>query len=58
MCAALRFEEYTGSMLRRGDPIRAFEAQLILENGFRAMAEWIALLLPERLSTAASEQSD
>src|SRR6516225_558488 len=33
MCAALRFEGYTGSMLRRGEPIRAFEAQFILENG-------------------------
>jgi hypothetical protein len=39
MCAALRFEEYTGSMLRPGEPIRTVEAQFILKNGFGAMGE-------------------
>ena len=48
MCAALRFEGYTGSMLRRGEPIRAFEAQFILENGGLATSAITASSLEQR----------
>lgn len=43
MCAALRFEQYTGSMVERGEPIRAIDAKFILENGFEAMTQWVDL---------------
>ena len=58
MCAALRFEEYTGSMLRRGEPIRTVEAQFILKNGFEAMGEWIALVLPETVAYSRPATGD
>jgi hypothetical protein len=58
MCAALRFEKYTGSMLRRGEPIRTVEAQFILKDGFEAMGEWIALVLPETVADSPPATGD
>lgn len=46
MCAAVRFEKYTGSLVNRGSPLRGFEAHRILESGFDALEEWIDFSAP------------
>ena len=43
MCAALRFEEYTGSAVEFGKQIGVFDAKWIIEAGFEAMAQWVNL---------------
>jgi len=36
-------------MVERGEPIRASDAQFILEDGFGAMTQWVAAALRQRV---------
>ena len=55
MCAALRFEKYTGSMVDRGEPIGALDASYVLSEGFEAMVEWVDLVPLLRVSALQAD---
>jgi hypothetical protein len=57
MCAALRFEKYTGSMIDRGDPIGVHDARYVLREGFEAMVEWVDLV-PDPIPNVGARPSD
>jgi hypothetical protein len=41
VCAILRFEEYAGSIVDCGEPLKGYETRKILEPVFDAIKEWI-----------------
>jgi hypothetical protein len=57
MCAALKFEQYTGSIIDRGEPIRVSEAAYLVKSGFEAMTQWVDLA-PDPLPGASALQAD